>query len=101
MEGEEDKVPILKFLIKFLSLFQESRRIGPKVNYTIGSSESACTNMANLLGCSDKGLLNEYLGLPFGGSPWSREFWDLVVGRCRKLRTDGKPITFSWGGERH
>lgn len=50
----------------------------------VSLSDSDCSSMADILGCSFKGWPTEYLGLPLRGSPKNKSFWDPVLDRCRK-----------------
>lgn len=80
LEGEENNVTVLQSLIKCFELVSGFTANWSKSHLSgIGLTDSECTHMASVasvLGCSNRGWPNEYLGLPLGGSPRNRDFWE-------------------------
>lgn len=95
MDGGCRSAHILKHLIHCFELV-----FGLKVNWTkshllgIALTGPECTQMANALGCSEKGRQSESLGLPLGGSPWEKEFRN----RCTSRLTRWKANYLYFGG---
>lgn len=98
MEGEEDKVPVLKSLIKCFKLVSGFKVNWPKSQLsTIGFSKSESLFMANSLRYSYKGWPAEYLA-SFLEVLLGIVFWDPEVVRCRKRLTRWKANYLSFGG---
>lgn len=98
MEGEEDKVPVLKSLIKCFKLVSSFKVNWPKSQLsTIGFSKSESLFMANSLRYSYKGWPAEYLA-SFLEVLLGIVFWDPEVVRCRKRLTRWKANYLSFGG---
>lgn len=75
----------LQFADDTLTLMDGDRRYAHILKHLVGTALSTpeYIKMANSVGCSNKGWPTDYLGLPLGGSPWKKEFWNPVLDRCR------------------
>ena len=79
-------------------------RFGLKINTSktillgLGIEEQFVTSLANSMGCEVGLWPTTYLGMPLGGHPCSRIFWEPVLNKVVK-RLDGWKMTFlSKGG---
>lgn len=97
MKPEHRNIRIHKSLIRYFELVS-----GLKVNWNkthmlaISISESACSHLANMLGCAFKVWPSEYLDLPLGGSPRQKEFWLPVLDRRKQKKVSESKLLIVW-----
>ena len=95
---EEDMLTLKSVLIVFRHISGLKVNLDKSNIYGINLEQNHLSRLAELLDCKAFGWPILYLGLPLGGNPKARGFWDLVIKRISR-RLDGWQKTYlSFGG---
>ena len=67
----------------------------------INTSKEMVSRLASIMDCQETDWPLSYLGLPLGGNPNTKSFWDPVVVKVARRLDGWKKVFLSLGGENY